>query len=1207
MSFDILNVPNEVSVTEFDFSDGNLPTGWTTTPFNIGTPCDASTGDRADGSNYFWATTTDSRYRSRYVATSSVDVENGGSIEFFIRYGSDDPQPGCEQPERGVEEVVLAYSTNYTGGDIYDSSVTWTIIYDEWDVDLSDQAAFVYYKNDNPDWAFYDLEIPAGAKTNNTSFLWWQRGSNGDDWDNWGLDDIVINATPASTATWTLDFGEGDVENISATASTLLTTKLYPTSNQSNTFMVTVSATLSDGTVFSVTESVTVAPSDTTTPTVTLPPDLIVDTDTGSCTTLLTTTGTVTATDNCAIVSIENDNPNLLFVLGENILTWIVTDSASNTTTLSQKITVVDNEDPVLTLPPDVFSGNCSVTIGVASATDNCGVLSLTNNAPADFSIGVTPVVWQVTDNSGNIVSAIQLVTVSDTTAPINVAPADIITSTSSNSCVATGIDLGLPTSSDNCSVASVTHDAPSSFPTGITTVTWTVTDSAGNFAISVQKVTVMDTTTPTIIAPPDIVSDSCAIVLGQPTVTDNCNFTFSNDAPASFSSGITTVTWTASDTYGNIATAIQLISFSDNTTPTISIQDQDLVVNADLGSCFATGVDLGSVVTNDDCGIAAVTNNAPSQFPIGITFVTYTVTDIFGNSTTSTQSVTILDIQSPVIVANDLVLTLNSDGEVDIPFDLIDNGSYDNCEITSYSIVGEESGVVFTSETEVPQSENEYIANDEDDNKSYAGKSISRVKFMTDCDNLGTQQIVYSITDSSGNTASTTVNITITDDLQVCGTPPVSSGSGGSSGGSSSLDSDNDGVDDTLDAFPNDPSEWTDTDSDGIGNNLDTDDDGDGFLDTIEILAGTDTIDSSSFPTDTDGDGSIDLIDEDDDNDGFTDLIEDAVGTDSLDVRSFPLDTDSDLVLDFYDLDDDNDGLSDTVELNCGSDPLDNLSIAVDTDFDGTPDCLDLDDDNDGFEDTIELLENTDPLNVNEYPKLDDDADGIPYSLGSSSSYNDNCPEIPNPDQLDTDEDSIGDACDNCIADENRDQLDFDQDGVGDVCDVCPELFDPEQEDYDKDLIGDLCDLDDDNDGQSDEDEIACGSDPKNENSMSPDFDRDGILDCFDLDNDNDGIEDSIDPNPTQFDDLLVSEFVSDNNDGINDLWSVLKIEEYLNNKVSIYSKSGVLIYETRNYLNTWPSDSDSERIPEGSYYYVIDLENNGTIDYQGWLYLTR
>jgi hypothetical protein len=44
--------------------------------------------------------------------------------------------------------------------------------------------------------------------------------------------------------------------------------------------------------------------------------------------------------------------------------------------------------------------------------------------------------------------------------------------------------------------------------------------------------------------------------------------------------------------------------------------------------------------------------------------------------------------------------------------------------------------------------------------------------------------------------------------------------------------DSDGDGVLDINDAFPNDPSETTDTDSDGIGNNADPDDDGDGVLD---------------------------------------------------------------------------------------------------------------------------------------------------------------------------------------------------------------------------------------------------------------------------------------------------------------------------------------------------------------------------------------
>lgn len=45
--------------------------------------------------------------------------------------------------------------------------------------------------------------------------------------------------------------------------------------------------------------------------------------------------------------------------------------------------------------------------------------------------------------------------------------------------------------------------------------------------------------------------------------------------------------------------------------------------------------------------------------------------------------------------------------------------------------------------------------------------------------------------------------------------------------------DDDNDGFDDTEDAFPFDPSEWLDTDGDGIGNNADDDDDGDGIPDS--------------------------------------------------------------------------------------------------------------------------------------------------------------------------------------------------------------------------------------------------------------------------------------------------------------------------------------------------------------------------------------
>ena len=53
--------------------------------------------------------------------------------------------------------------------------------------------------------------------------------------------------------------------------------------------------------------------------------------------------------------------------------------------------------------------------------------------------------------------------------------------------------------------------------------------------------------------------------------------------------------------------------------------------------------------------------------------------------------------------------------------------------------------------------------------------------------------------------------------------------------------DADGDGISDTNDDFPNDPSETLDTDDDGLGDNQDSDDDGDGVDDAVEIASGTD------------------------------------------------------------------------------------------------------------------------------------------------------------------------------------------------------------------------------------------------------------------------------------------------------------------------------------------------------------------------------
>jgi uncharacterized repeat protein (TIGR01451 family) len=411
--------------------------------------------------------------------------------------------------------------------------------------------------------------------------------------------------------------------------------------------------------------SFTVTVNDNQKPVITAPPAVVVNTDPTKCQASAVALGTPVTSDNCGIASVVNNAP-AIFPKGTTVVTWTVTDSSGNQNTATQLVTVNDTELPLISAPAALELttdlGKCdksNVALGTPVTSDNCGITSVVNNAPAIFPKGTTLVTWTVTDTSGNNNTAVQPVTVKDTEPPSITAPAAITLDTDEGKCEASKVALGTPITFDNCGVASVVSNAPAVFPKGVTTVTWTVTDTSGNKNTAAQTVTVKDSEPPSITAPAAVTvstdtgkCEASNVALGTPVTSDNCSVaSVVSNAPAIFPKGVTTVTWTVTDTSGNQAAAFQSVTVNDTEKPAITAPPA-VVANTDVGKASASNVTLGAPVTSDNCGVASVTSDAPLTFPFGTTTVTWTVTDISGNQTTTTQLVTVNDPEQPSITA---------------------------------------------------------------------------------------------------------------------------------------------------------------------------------------------------------------------------------------------------------------------------------------------------------------------------------------------------------------------------------------------------------------------------------------------------------------------------------------------------------------------------------------------------------------------------
>ena len=379
-----------------------------------------------------------------------------------------------------------------------------------------------------------------------------------------------------------------------------------------------------------------------------------------------------------------------------------------------------------------------------------------------------------------------------------------------------------------------------------------------------------------------------------------------------------------------------------------------------------------------------------------------------------------------------------------------------------------------------------------------------------------------------------------------------------------------------------------SDTDGDGIINSRDPDDDGDHIYSKFEgsLVEGiVEDITGDFGAQDTDGDGFADFLDPDDDNDGVFSLFEGSDPNGDFNP-SDAIDSDGDGAPDYLDSDDDGDGI-DSFNERADQDIDGNPSDALDFDGDGTPDYLDTDDDGDGLSTKVEGLKDTDGDGTPDYHDTDDDGDGVVTLFELDASGN----------PLDTDGNGIIDPLDN---DDDGDGLlttDEDLNGNGDPRDDdtdndgIPNYLESSILDQDEDGVVDQFDSvdddpynDQDGDGYPNLDETIAGSNPLNPNSLPQAF-----------------------QNPALRASVDIVSFFSPNSDGINDTWQVKEIDRYPNNQVWIFTRTGYEVFNTQNYRNDWTGTQNGNPLPEGSYYYRIDLDGNSTVDFEGWLYLTR
>ncbi len=466
---------------------------------------------------------------------------------------------------------------------------------------------------------------------------------------------------------------------------------------------------------------------------------------------------TFTGTDNCPNWVITNDSSGLSDDCGETgteTVTFTLTDASGNAITMDATFTIEDTVDPFWDVAPADLTVECDGAGNVAdfdawlnstfSGSDTCSGSAVVTHNSTGLSddcgeTGAETVTFTLTEDCGNAITMDATFTIEDTTPAVIGCPGDVTAFTEDGDCGAIVLfqnAVAIEECGDVIVYQTEGLGSGSVFPIGDTLIEFTAQDSCGNLSTCTFTVTVVDDDAPTAVC------QNITVQLdefGNASITANeVNFgSFDNCGVGTLEIDIDTfdcsnvgdndVTLTVTDVNGNSSTCVAVVTVEDVTAPVVACQDIVVELGADgTVTIDPMDVDGGS---SDACGIATYELNIDTFgcLDVGDSTVILTVTDVNGNQSSCSATVTVEDNMAPELVCMDVTLELNQDGiAYIIPSQLVETIN-DPCGVLVFTADVDE---LYCSDIGTPVTVN-IFANDGNGNSSFCSSTVTVVDVL--------------------------------------------------------------------------------------------------------------------------------------------------------------------------------------------------------------------------------------------------------------------------------------------------------------------------------------------------------------------------------------------------------------------------------------------------------------------------------------------